>query len=206
MVNTLTFSMAIDIQREEVLLPNDRRSITTKTNVNRTNKPSTNAGHLQKTPKRTRFGHLRAAPVRARFRLQVPRQSRRIQASKQASRSGEPARVAPMELRYETLTIPAPQRTHAGVDPVKLSVVHAREISPPPQGKRLEWFLLTTLPVTDTEQARRRLNLVWPALAGRRLSSGCSRPDAGCNSSSTTPQNVCNGPSPFTPSSPGGSC
>ena len=46
MVNTLTFSMAIDIQREEVLLPNDRRSITTKTNVNRTNKPSTNAGHL----------------------------------------------------------------------------------------------------------------------------------------------------------------
>ncbi len=50
MVNTLTFSMAIDIQREEVLLPNDRRSITTKTNVNRTNKPSTNAGHLQVAP------------------------------------------------------------------------------------------------------------------------------------------------------------
>ena len=47
MVKTLTFSMAIDIQRVEVLLPNDRRSITTKTNVNRTNKPSTNAGHLQ---------------------------------------------------------------------------------------------------------------------------------------------------------------
>ena len=82
-----------------------------------------------KTPKRTRFGHLRAAPLRARFRLQVPRQSRRIQASKQASRSGGPARVAPMELRYETLTIPAPQRTHAGVDPVKLSVVHARNVN-----------------------------------------------------------------------------
>ena len=47
MVKTLTFSMAIDIQREEVLLPNDRRSITTKTNVNRTNKPSTKAGQLQ---------------------------------------------------------------------------------------------------------------------------------------------------------------
>ena len=46
MAKTLIFSMAIDIQREEVLLPNDRRSITTKTNVNRTNKPSTNAGHL----------------------------------------------------------------------------------------------------------------------------------------------------------------
>ena len=49
MAKTLIFSMAIDIQREEVLLPNDRRSITTKTNVNRTNKPSTNAGHLVST-------------------------------------------------------------------------------------------------------------------------------------------------------------
>ena len=29
MAKTLIFSMAIDIQREEVLLPNDRRSITT---------------------------------------------------------------------------------------------------------------------------------------------------------------------------------
>ena len=49
MAKTLTFSMAIDIHREEVLLPNDRRSITTKTNVNRTNKPSTTTGHLQGT-------------------------------------------------------------------------------------------------------------------------------------------------------------
>ena len=47
MAKTLIFSMAIDIQREEVLLPNDRRGMTTKTNVNRTNKPSTKTGHLQ---------------------------------------------------------------------------------------------------------------------------------------------------------------
>ena len=47
MAKSLTFSMAIDIQRAEVLLPTDRRGITTKTNVNRTNKPSTKTGHLQ---------------------------------------------------------------------------------------------------------------------------------------------------------------
>ena len=47
MAKTLIFSMAIDIQREEVLLPTDRRGMTTKTNVNRTNKPSTKTGHLQ---------------------------------------------------------------------------------------------------------------------------------------------------------------
>ena len=47
MAKSLTFSMAIDIQRAEVLLPTDRSDITTKTNVNRTNKPSTKTGHLQ---------------------------------------------------------------------------------------------------------------------------------------------------------------
>ena len=51
MAKTLTFSMAIDIQREEVLLPTDRRGMTTKTNVNRTNKPSTKTGHLQTSTK-----------------------------------------------------------------------------------------------------------------------------------------------------------
>ena len=49
MAKTPTLSMAIDIQRAEVLLPTDRRSMTTKTNVNRTNKPSTKTGHLQKS-------------------------------------------------------------------------------------------------------------------------------------------------------------
>ena len=43
--------MAIDIQRAEVLLPTDRRSITIKTNVDRTTKPSTKTGHLHRSVK-----------------------------------------------------------------------------------------------------------------------------------------------------------
>ena len=62
------------------------------------------------------FGRMRSAPVRGRFRLKVSRLSRRIKASRQAARPGRAARVAEMELRYETLTIPAPLKTHAGVD------------------------------------------------------------------------------------------
>ena len=38
--------MAIDIRQEEVLLLTDRSGIKTKTNVHRTNKPSTKSGHL----------------------------------------------------------------------------------------------------------------------------------------------------------------
>ena len=118
-----------------------------------------------KRKNRTLFGRMRSAPVRGRFRLKVSRLSRRIKASRQAARPGRAARVAEMELRYETLTIPAPLKTPAGVDPAPLSVVHAREIRPPAKGKRLEWFLLTTLPVRDTEQARRVLR--WYALRWR---------------------------------------
>ena len=64
--------MAIDIQRVEVLLPNDRRSITTKTNVNRTNKPSTNAGHLQPIPAAQPVLASPPSPAVPRFRA-VPR-------------------------------------------------------------------------------------------------------------------------------------
>ena len=111
------------------------------------------------------FGRMRSEPVRGRFLLKVSRLSRRIKASRQAARPGRAARVAEMELRYETLTIPAPLKTPAGVDPAPLTVVHAREIRAPAKGKRLEWFLLTTLPVRDAEQARRVLT--WYTLRWR---------------------------------------
>ena len=94
-----------------------------------------------------------------------------------------------MELRYETLTIPAPRGNPTGIPSLRLSVVHAREVAPPADGKRLEWFLLTTLPVTDVETAQQLLR--WYALRWRVEDYfRCSRPDAGCNSSSTKPPNV----------------
>lgn len=130
-------------------------------------KPRGKASARSTKPKRERklFGRLRAGPVRGRMRLQVKRQSARIKASKQAARPGRPARVAQMELRYETLTIPAPRGSRAGVPSVRLSVVHARETEAPATGKRLEWFLLTSLPVTDAETARQLLS--WYALRWR---------------------------------------
>ena len=86
--------------------------------------------------KRKLFGRLRSAPVRARMLLKVKRQSARIKASKQAARPRRPARVARMELRYETLTIPAPRGNPSGIPSLRLSVVHAREVAPPAQGKQ----------------------------------------------------------------------
>ena len=123
------------------------------------------SGDRKQEQKRKLFGRLRAAPVRARMLLQVKRQSARIKASKQAARPARPARVARMEVRYETLTIPAPRGNPSGVPSVRLSVVHARETEPPAKGKRLEWFLLTSLPVNDVETAQQMLR--WYALRWR---------------------------------------
>ena len=77
--------MAIDIRQAEVLLLTDRSGIKTKTNVNRTNKPSTKSGHLQGSsssgsgfscpaklphsniPTTTRENHQNAAPNMSTF-------------------------------------------------------------------------------------------------------------------------------------------
>ena len=120
------------------------------------------SGDRKQEQKRKLFGRLRAAPVRAQILPKVKRQSARIKASKQAARPGRPAR---MEVRYETLTIPAPRGNPTGVPSVRLSAVHARETEPPAQGKRLEWFLLTSVPVNHVETAQ--LLLRWHALRWR---------------------------------------
>ena len=58
----------------------------------------------EQSPAEAVSGSLRSAPVRAWMLLKVKRQSARIKASKQAARPRRLARVARMELRYETLT------------------------------------------------------------------------------------------------------
>ena len=64
-----------------------------------------------------------------------------------------------------------------GAAPVELWVVHAREEHPPADSEPLEWFLLTTLPVNQAEDARRILHyytLRWRIEDYFRiLKSGC---------------------------------
>ena len=116
------------------------------------------------------FDKLRGAPSRGR--CTVDRQSARAKASKQRRKPKRLARQAELTLRYERVTLPRPEDK-----PVTLWVVHAREQRPPPIADPLEWFLLTTLPVTDIHEATRLLK--WYALRWRIedyfriLKSGC---------------------------------
>ena len=121
----------------------------------------------------------RRAPVRqvARgpsrgLRRDVSRQSARAKASKQRRKPKRLARQAELTLRYERVTLPRP-----GDKPIALWMMHAPEQCPPPNADPLEWFLLTTLPVTDVHEATRLLK--WYALRWRIedyfriLKSGC---------------------------------
>ena len=118
------------------------------------------------------FDEVRNAPARGACTVEVKRLSARVKASKQAPKNKRPARLAETTLRYEPVALPCPQAT-----PVKLWMVHAREEHPPAKTEALEWFVLTTVPVTSADDATRILQ--WYALRWRIedyfriLESGC---------------------------------
>ena len=124
------------------------------------------------TVSRRLFDEVRSAPARGICTVELNRLSARVKASKQTPKSRRAARRAEVTLRYQPVALPCP-----GAAPVELWVVHAREERPPPKAEALEWFVLTTLPVTSTVDAQRVLR--WYALRWRIedyfriLKSGC---------------------------------
>jgi hypothetical protein len=96
--------------------------------------------------------------------LHVPRQPNR------------PARVARLAVRCAQVTLKPPQRKK-GRPEVTLWAVWAREAEAPPQGERIEWMLLTTVPVTTFAEAIERLawyTIRWGIeVYHRTLKSGC---------------------------------
>jgi hypothetical protein len=122
------------------------------------------------------FDSVRGSPVRGRMRIEVPRQSARPKKSKQKARAGHPQRTAEVALRYREIEFRPPAQHHAK-QPIKLWVVHVRETRRPRAAEPVEWFLLSTRPITSVEQAQECLR--WYALRWRIedwhrvLKSGC---------------------------------
>ena len=118
------------------------------------------------------FDAVRHSPARGTCTVEVARLSARVKASKQAPKTQRAARVAHTTLRYQPVALPCP-----GASPVERWGVHAREERPPPEAEALEWFVLTTLPVTNAAEAQPILQ--WYALRWRIedyfriLKSGC---------------------------------
>ena len=122
------------------------------------------------------FETLRRTPVRRTLTLQIPRQSARPKLNKKKARAHRAKRTAQVALRYQAVELPPPH-PHKDKALMKVWVVHLREQTPPPGETPLEWFLLTTIAVTDhavAEQCVRWYRLRWRIEDWHRvLKSGC---------------------------------
>ena len=152
-----------------------------------------------RTVSRRLFEEVRNAPARGTATVEVRRLSARVKASKQARKDRRAARDADVTLRYQPVALPC-----SGAEPVNLFVVHAREEQPPPGVKPLEWFVLTTLPVTARPTPRGSCTGMRCAGASKST-SGSSSPAARSRSCSTTRPSGSNGPWRSRWSSGGGS-
>ncbi|MCY4226207.1 MAG: IS4 family transposase [Gammaproteobacteria bacterium] len=102
------------------------------------------------------FEQMRTQPVRHRMPVWVPKRSGRRGTGTQKAVLKREARMAGCELRWNEVTIPIPRdrKAEVGEQPVVLNLVHIRESEEPADdAKRLEWFLYTSLPVSNARQA-----------------------------------------------------
>ena len=117
-------------------------------------------------PARSGGAPVAAQPVVAPLRVQVPR------------RGAQPARDAPLALRFCPLTLcPPRQRQAEGLLAAVLWAVQVREVEPPAAGQPREWRLVTTVAVASVDDARERVQWYacrWGLEVWHRIvTSGC---------------------------------
>ena len=92
------------------------------------------------------FDAIATAPVLGKRTLHIP---------KTATRK---ARKANVTIRAQRVRLKAPYRPDGRLPEVEVNVVLVREMNPPPGEERIEWLLLTSLPIDDFKQALRVIN------------------------------------------------
>ncbi|MGH8497626.1 MAG: IS4 family transposase [Methylococcales bacterium] len=122
------------------------------------------------------FDTLRQDSVRGTLSIRIPRQSERAKKSKQKARPKRDERTVQVTLRTREIEL-LPPSYWKDRSPLKLSVIHLLEETPPAGETPLEWFLLTTIQVTNNrsaEQSIRWYRLRWRIEDWHRvLKSGC---------------------------------
>ena len=122
------------------------------------------------------FETIRAMPACGHLEVVVPRSSARRAARGQKASAKRDARVANTELRWRTVDLPAPGRARKA-PLLRVTMIHVLERDPPAEVEPLEWFLLTTLPVTgqaEAEQVIEWYRLRWRIEDWHRMmKTGC---------------------------------
>jgi hypothetical protein len=111
------------------------------------------------------FDTLRQAPAQGHREILVQRSSARPKASKQQPKVKREQRTAKLALRYQPITLAPTAREYKDRPALELWAVHAEELDPPEGVEAIEWFLLTTVPVTSPHDAAQLLH--WYTLRWR---------------------------------------
>ena len=104
------------------------------------------------------FDHLAALPVMAKARIEVPRQREKKSKPSKPGRIALPARTAHVELRWDKVTLCAPDTAQTReLQPVEIYAVSVMEPHAPEGASALRWVLLTTVAIGSRKEALRCL-------------------------------------------------
>jgi hypothetical protein len=122
------------------------------------------------------FEAVRQSPIQGAVEVKIPRQSKRAKKSKVKAKKKREARQAVLSVRFLSVEL-SPPGYLKNLQPIPITVIHAREENPPAGEEPVEWFILTTLKVTtvaDATQCLRWYCLRWRIEDWHRvLKSGC---------------------------------
>lgn len=86
--------------------------------------------------------------------IDIPAQRARKATANLPARPYVKPRIATVEIKYLNVEIQPPSRHAAmGEKPIPMTIVYTSEPNPPPGSEKIDWYLLTTEPVNDGEDA-----------------------------------------------------
>jgi hypothetical protein len=122
-------------------------------------------------------GEALAAPVLYQVDLVIRGRKAKTAAEDRGRRQNRETRRATVEVRAASVTLRPPPRPDRKLPPVTVNVVLVREPNPPGGEVRVEWILVTTLPIDTLDQVRTVVEyycIRWSIeVLFRTLKSGC---------------------------------
>jgi hypothetical protein len=106
--------------------------------------------------------HLKSLRFAGAYEVELRAHGPQAARGRRKKRAAQPARTAKLEVRIGRLQMPFPEHKspylkRLSPSPITMWVVHAIEVNPPAGAERVEWILLTSLPIESFDDAWRVL-------------------------------------------------
>jgi hypothetical protein len=98
------------------------------------------------------FESVRQTEVKEKVEIEVPRQSSRPKLRGQKEKPSRERRTATVSIRFDDVVIYPPRNCNIN-ERIELRIIHLLEENPPENAEAIEWYLLTTLKINNSEDA-----------------------------------------------------